>query len=142
HEKRLPALHCSFVSFLHPLQERLDAGVLAPETGTMSRTEPMAHPTPLPAASRAAQPAPGSTDVIARIKDHYASLSPAEQAVADAVPADVRATVEDSNAAIAGRAGVSERTVTRFCRSIACAGVRDFKLQLAGSLVVGEIYLA
>lgn len=89
---------------------------------------------------RAAQHAPA--DVIARIKDHYGTLSPAEQAVADGVLADVRATVEESNAAIAARAGVSEPTVTRFCRSIGCAGVRDFKLQLARSLVVGEIYLA
>ena len=40
------------------------------------------------------------------------------------------------------RAGVSQPTVTRFCRSVGCEGVRDFKLQLARSLVVGEIFLA
>ncbi|MBW7921752.1 MAG: MurR/RpiR family transcriptional regulator [Rubellimicrobium sp.] len=84
-------------------------------------------------------PAP---DVIARIKDRYGRLSPAEQSVADTVLADVRGVVEESNAAIAARAGVSEPTVTRFCRTIGCSGVRDFKLQLARSLVVGEIYLA
>lgn len=81
-------------------------------------------------------------DVIARIKDSYARLSPAEQSVANAVLSDVHAAVAASNSEIALRAGVSEPSVTRFCRSIGCAGVRDFKLQLARSLVVGEIFLA
>jgi len=81
-------------------------------------------------------------DIIARIKDGYASLSPAEQSVADAVLSDVNAAVAASNAEIAARAEVSEPTVTRFCRSIGCAGVRDFKLRLARSLVVGELFLA
>lgn len=39
------------------------------------------------------------------------------------------------------RAGVSQPTVTRFCRSVGCDGVRDFKLQLARSLAVGEAFL-
>ncbi len=81
-------------------------------------------------------------DVIARIKDSYARLSPAEQSVANAVLSDVHAAVAASNSEIALRAGVSEPSVTRFCRSIGCAGVRDFKLQLARSLVVGDLFLA
>ena len=81
-------------------------------------------------------------DVIARIKDSYANLSPAEQSVANAVLSDVHAAVAASNSEIALRAGVSEPSVTRFCRAIGCAGVRDFKLQLARSLVVGELFLA
>jgi RpiR family carbohydrate utilization transcriptional regulator len=81
-------------------------------------------------------------DVIARIRDGYADLSPSEQAVADAVLSDVRGAVEASNAAIAAKAGVSQPTVTRFCRSVGCTGVRDFKLALTRSLVVGDIYLA
>lgn len=80
-------------------------------------------------------------DIIARIKDSYAALRPAEQSVADTVLADVQAAVSASNAETARRAGVSEPTVTRFCRAIGCAGVRDFKLQLARSLVVGTLYL-
>lgn len=80
-------------------------------------------------------------DIIAQIKDSYASLSPSEQAVADAVLSDVHAAVAASNAEIAIRAGVSQPSVTRFCRAIGCAGVRDFKLQLARSLVVGELFL-
>jgi RpiR family transcriptional regulator, carbohydrate utilization regulator len=84
----------------------------------------------------------GVPDIIARIKDSFADLRPAEQAVADAVLADVQAAVDASNAEIALRAGVSQPTVTRFCRAIGCEGVRDFKLQLARSLVVGDLYLA
>ncbi len=81
-------------------------------------------------------------DIIARIKDSYSDLRPAEQSVADAVLSDVQAAVDASNAEIAMRAGVSQPTVTRFCRAIGCGGVRDFKLQLARSLVVGELYLS
>lgn len=81
-------------------------------------------------------------DIIARIKDSYPGLSPAEQAVADTVLSDVQSAVEASNGDIAARAGVSQPTVTRFCRAIGCDGVRDFKLQLARSLVVGELYLS
>ena len=90
-------------------------------------------------------PGPGPRrlhDIIAHIKDCYPGLSRAEQSVADAVLSDVRAAVDVSNAELALRAGVSQPTVTRFCRSIGCAGVRDFKLQLARSLVVGELFLA
>lgn len=86
--------------------------------------------------------APRRADIIALIKDSYAGLSRAEQSVADAVLSDVQAAVDASNAELAIRAGVSQPTVTRFCRSIGCEGVRDFKLQLARSLVVGEIFLA
>ena len=87
-------------------------------------------------------PAPRAHDIIALMKDCYPGLSRSEQSVADAVLSDVRAAVEASNAELAIRAGVSQPTVTRFCRSVGCAGVRDFKLQLARSLVVGELFLA
>jgi len=81
-------------------------------------------------------------DIIARVKDCYPGLSRAEQSVADAILSDVQAAVDATNAELAIRAGVSQPSVTRFCRSIGCEGVRDFKLQLARSLVVGEIFLA
>ena len=81
-------------------------------------------------------------DIIGRIRDSYGGLPPAEQAVADTVLADVQEAVRASNAEIALRAGVSQPTVTRFCRSIGCEGVRDFKLQLAQSLAVGDACLA
>ena len=80
-------------------------------------------------------------DIIAKIKDFYPDLRPAEQSVANAILSHVHETVAASNAEIATRAGVSEPTVTRFCRAIGCEGVRDFKLQLARSLVVGDLFL-
>lgn len=81
-------------------------------------------------------------DIISQVKDSYAELRPAERRVADVVLDDVRFAVDASNAALAEKAGVSEPTVTRFCRAIGCEGVRDFKLKLAQSLVVGQLYLS
>jgi DNA-binding MurR/RpiR family transcriptional regulator len=81
-------------------------------------------------------------DILSIIKDSYSELRPAERQVADVVLADVTFAVDASNAEIARRADVSEPTVTRFCRSIGCEGVRDFKLKLAQSVVVGRLYLA
>ena len=81
-------------------------------------------------------------DILSQIKDSYPELRPAERRVADVVLADVNFSVDASNAEIARRADVSEPTVTRFCRAIGCEGVRDFKLKLAQSVVVGRLYLS
>src|SRR5262245_46562040 len=81
-------------------------------------------------------------DILSQIKDSYAELRPAERRVADVVLDDVAFSVDASNTEIARRADVSEPTVTRFCRAIGCEGVRDFKLKLAQSVVVGRMYLA
>lgn len=81
-------------------------------------------------------------DIISLVKDSYGELRPAERRVADVVLDDVRFAVDASNAALAQKAQVSEPTVTRFCRAIGCEGVRDFKLKLAQSLVVGALYLS
>lgn len=81
-------------------------------------------------------------DILSQIRDSYSELRPAERRVADVVLADVTFSVDASNAEIARRADVSEPTVTRFCRAIGCDGVRDFKLKLAQSVVVGRLYLA
>src|SRR5436853_1928469 len=80
-------------------------------------------------------------DIISQVKDSYADLRPAERRVADVVLDDVKYAIDASNAALAQRAQVSEPTVTRFCRAIGCEGVRDFKLKLAQSVVVGRMYL-
>ncbi|WP_425256217.1 MurR/RpiR family transcriptional regulator [Microbaculum marinisediminis] len=81
-------------------------------------------------------------DILSQIKDSYSELRPAERRVADVVLSAVSFSVDASNAEIARRAGVSEPTVTRFCRAIGCNGVRDFKLKLAQSVVVGRLYLS
>jgi len=69
------------------------------------------------------------------------SLRPAEQRVASAVLADVHFAVHSSSAQLARQAGVSEPTVTRFSRAVGCEGLRDLKVKLAQSMVVGRIYL-
>ncbi len=81
-------------------------------------------------------------DILSIIKDSYGELRPAERRVADVVLDNVTFAVDASNAEIARRAQASEPTVTRFCRAIGCDGVRDFKLKLAQSVVVGRLYLA
>ena len=80
-------------------------------------------------------------DIISVIKQSGATLRPAEQRVADIVLADVNFAVHSSNGELARRAGVSEPTVTRFSRAVGCGGVRELKVKLAQSMVVGRIYL-
>jgi RpiR family transcriptional regulator, carbohydrate utilization regulator len=80
-------------------------------------------------------------DILGVVKDRYSALSPGERAVADVILSDVQGAITASNGEIATRAGVSQPTVMRFCRSVGCEGVRDFKLQLARSLAVGQAFL-
>ncbi|MEO6013972.1 MAG: MurR/RpiR family transcriptional regulator [Devosia sp.] len=82
-----------------------------------------------------------SDDIIAAIKQAMSSLRPAELRVASAVLADVSFAVHSSSGELAREAGVSEPTVTRFSRAVGCKGLRDLKVKLAQSLVVGRIYL-
>ena len=82
----------------------------------------------------------GGDDLILRIREVMADLKPAEARVGQVVLKDPEFAVHASSATLAERAGVSEPTVTRFCRTLGQSGVRDFKLRLAQSLVVGAIY--
>lgn len=75
----------------------------------------------------------GST-VLGQIQRTRASLSPAEMRVADQVLAHPRSVLNDPIAKIARAASVSQPTVIRFCRSLGCEGLSDFKLRLAASL--------
>lgn len=80
-------------------------------------------------------------DIILAIRQSRPDLRPAEQRVADTVLADVNFAVHASNGDLARRAGVSEPTVTRFSRAVGCGGVRELKVKLAQSMVVGRNYL-
>ena len=80
-------------------------------------------------------------DIISVIKQSAPTLRPSERRVADAILADVDFALHSANGELARRAGVSEPTVTRFSRAVGCAGVRELKVKLAQSLVVGRIYL-
>ncbi len=86
-------------------------------------------------------PAKVPEDIISTIRQAMPSLRPSERRVAETLLADVEKTLHSNSIEIANRAGVSEPTVTRFSRAVGCSGLRDLKLKLAQSLVVGRIYL-
>lgn len=70
-------------------------------------------------------------DLRERIRAARPSLSPAERQVADWVLRQPGTVLSLPVAAIAREAGVSQPTVIRFCRSMGCHGLSDFKLRLA-----------
>ena len=72
--------------------------------------------------------------LLSQIKRSLTSLSPAERRVADHVLAHPRAALGDPIAEIARASKVSQPTVIRFCRSLGCEGLSDFKLRLASGL--------
>jgi glucokinase len=72
--------------------------------------------------------------ILAQIRRALGNLSPAEQRVAQHVLAQPRSALNDPIATIARAADVSQPTVIRFCRSLGCEGLSDFKLRLASGL--------
>ncbi|HEY8707716.1 MAG TPA: glucokinase, partial [Burkholderiaceae bacterium] len=72
--------------------------------------------------------------LLGQIQRARGSLSPAEKRVADYVLAHPRSVLNDPIAQIALAAAVSQPTVIRFCRSLGCEGLSDFKLRLASGL--------
>jgi len=79
------------------------------------------------------QASPGLA-ILGQIRRARSELSPAELRVADLVLAQPRSVLSDPIAEIARAAGVSQPTVIRFCRSLGCEGLSDFKLRLASGL--------
>ena len=74
------------------------------------------------------------SSLLGQIQRSLGSLSPAEKRVADYVLAHPRSAMNDPIAQIAVAADVSQPTVIRFCRSLGCDGLSDFKLRLASGL--------
>lgn len=72
--------------------------------------------------------------ILEQIERGLDGLSPAEKRVAEQVLAHPRAALNDPIAEIAKAANVSQPTVIRFCRSLGCEGLSDFKLRLASGL--------
>lgn len=72
--------------------------------------------------------------ILGQIRRVLGSLSPAEQRVAQHVLDQPRSALNDPIAQIARAADVSQPTVIRFCRSLGCEGLSDFKLRLASGL--------
>ena len=78
---------------------------------------------------------------MSRIQRVEGDLSAAERRVAAAVAADYDATTRMTIGDLARRAGVSQPSVTRFCRSVGCGSFGEFKVQLATTLTVAAVYL-
>lgn len=72
--------------------------------------------------------------ILDQIRRAIPGLSPAEKRVAEHVLAQPRTVLGDPIAEIARAAEVSQPTVIRFCRSLGCEGLSDFKLRLASGL--------
>lgn len=80
-------------------------------------------------------------DVVTRIRQVAETGKKSERRLATRILDDLRAASQASITELAASAAVSEPTVTRFCRSIGCDGVREFKFHLAQALAVGGLYL-
>ncbi|MEX3606363.1 MAG: bifunctional transcriptional regulator/glucokinase [Burkholderia sp.] len=72
-----------------------------------------------------------SLAVFERIHQMRDVLTPAERRVADLALNHPRSIINDPIVDIARKADVSQPTVIRFCRSLGCQGLSDFKLKLA-----------
>ncbi len=72
--------------------------------------------------------------ILGQIRRARTELSPAELRVAEHVLAHPRDVLNAPIADIARAAQVSQPTVIRFCRSLGCEGLSDFKLRLASGL--------
>ncbi len=72
--------------------------------------------------------------ILTQIRRGLERLSPAERRVAEYVLGQPRTALNEPIADIAKAAQVSQPTVIRFCRSLGCEGLSDFKLRLASGL--------
>lgn len=81
----------------------------------------------------------GSEDVFNKVIQSYNRLTKSEGKIADYVlkhKQDIHyITISELSAAC----GISEATVTRFCRSVGCRSFNDFKLEIAQSISSSEI---
>jgi RpiR family carbohydrate utilization transcriptional regulator len=89
----------------------------------------------------ASEDASAPIELVSRIQRIEQELSPAERRVAEAVVADYQGTTLLSIGELARRAGVSQPSVTRFCRTVGCSSFGEFKVRLATTLAVAAVYL-
>ena len=87
------------------------------------------------------QAPPAEIDVIARLRDIADGGSRSDRKLAIAILADPDFAVAAAIDRLAGRSGVSEATVTRFCRALGCSGLRDFKVSLAKAVARAGRYI-
>ncbi len=75
-----------------------------------------------------------ASSILDQIRQSLPDLTPAERRVAELVRARPRSVLSDPIMDIARSANVSQPTVIRFCRSMGCDGLSDFRLRLASGL--------
>jgi DNA-binding MurR/RpiR family transcriptional regulator len=95
-----------------------------------------------PGASDLAGDQTPAIDLVSRIQRIESGLSPAERRVAETVATDYQATTRMTISELASKAGVSQPSVTRFCRSVGCSSFGEFKILLATTLTVAAVYLS
>lgn len=84
---------------------------------------------------------PRPIELVARLRALSREGSRAERRLAEQALADISFATLAPIKEFAERADVSEPTVTRFCRALGCAGVREFKLGLAQVRAIGGLYM-
>lgn len=80
-------------------------------------------------------------DVVSQMRRIESELSTAARRVSDVIRSDYEAATRLTIAELAELAGVSQPTVTRFCRSVGCESYKEFKIRLASTLTVASAYL-
>lgn len=80
-------------------------------------------------------------DIVVRLQRLEQDGSKSDRALAALVLSDLNFASTAPISDIAAKIDVSEPTVTRFCRSLGCEGIRDFKFRLAQAIAVGGQYL-
>lgn len=80
-------------------------------------------------------------DIITRLHTTVENGSKSDRRLAALVLADLDFASRASISEIAAKIDVSEPTVTRFCRTLGCEGIREFKFWLAQAIAVGGQYL-
>ncbi|BCG92208.1 MurR/RpiR family transcriptional regulator [Mesorhizobium sp. 131-2-1] len=81
-------------------------------------------------------------DIITRLQLMAQDGTKSDRRLAGLVLTDLDFASKAAISEIAARVGVSEPTVTRFCRNLGCEGLRDFKFYLAQAIAIGGQYLS
>ena len=81
-------------------------------------------------------------DIITRLQLMLQDGTKSDRRLAGLVLTDLDFASKAAISEIAARVGVSEPTVTRFCRNLGCEGLRDFKFYLAQAIAIGGQYLS
>src|SRR4051812_25057781 len=81
-------------------------------------------------------------DIITRLQLISQDGTKSDRKLAGFVLSDLDFVSKAAISEIAAGVGVSEPTVTRFCRNLGCEGLRDFKFYLAQAIAIGGQYLS